>query len=711
VLFAQEKIKTNPLGTDKNIQYIQSISVSILAQVVAKQLLWTWPPSLAPHANMSADEDCSKRAAEDAQEPDAKRAKVDGDLPESSGEVCATLSKADLGQATWSSSLRELLLALAPSALETPQGQRNGSEEILLRMVDEIFLAELTRLKQCVAGAQAQLEASSAKKSRAETSVEETTTSLNELGVEAKQAWEPLGKDVQLVRDAVAKSGRCMQELLARQKEAIIGVRRECFEPLKDGSWVSDTDKQKHLAALMPLINHISETDVLGSSCVYVLSAKPQERTSFGGVIVQQVESRLDKHIASIDEQLQLVNSAGPAQPATAPSGDEEVTFEQAEAMLNHCTWREMAKERMSISKARRESFELLKAGLENPKEERKHIAELKRVCRKVPESNSLQARFPAVLQKKVDARSDADCKVVQELESALDQRIAALEEQLREEAAPEADSKKLDIDLNGVRQFVDLEAKQREGKQKMLTKDRDAVLELKRSAFEPLKDGSCITPDAPKSRLSKVALSGFNKLAKLLDIESALVKTLTKVLKKKPGAREGSDGLLVQQFEESVDKYIKAKEEQLGTFETTGRYAALKESINAADAAQEELEDALENQRKNLQEGLAAKKKQERMAASLSQKHEAVKERIEDEKQAAARHTDEQATLEQLQRARVSLASLRGTVLGEPPEEAPAEQRDETPVEAPAVEAPAEQREEAPVQETAPEEKKEDAD
>jgi chromosome segregation ATPase len=116
-----------------------------------------------------------------------------------------------------------------------------------------------------------------------------------------------------------------------------------------------------------------------------------------------------------------------------------------------------------------------------------------------------------------------------------------------------------------------------------------------------------------------------------------ALVKTLTKVLKKKPGAREGSDGLLVQQFEESVDKYIKAKEEQLGTFETTGRYAALKESINAADAAQEELEDALENQRKNLQEGLAAKKKQERMAASLSQKHEAVKERIEDEKQAAA--------------------------------------------------------------------------
>jgi hypothetical protein len=209
---------------------------------------------------------------------------------------------------------------------------------------------------------------------------------------------------------------------------------------------------------------------------------------------------------------------------------------------------------------------------------------------------------------------------------------------------------------------------------------------------------------------MSPWQLSIFN-IYSALYWRGALVKTLTKVLKKKPGAREGSDGLLVQQFEESVDKYIKAKEEQLGTFETTGRYAALKESINAADALQEELEDALENQRKNLQEGLAAKKKQERMAASLSQKHEAVKERIEDEKQAAARHTDEQATLEQLQRARVSLASLRGTVLGEPPEEAPAEQRDETPVEAPAVEAPAEQREEAPVQETAPEEKKEDAD
>lgn len=623
-----------------------------------------------------------------AEEPPEKKARLECDQDKIQ-QVQAAISSTELGM-TWSSSLRELLLALAPGALEMQRADRTAKEEALLRMLDEIFAEEEERLKEFVEAAKGKGESATSKRTKSEEVVEAVQKNITELAEEAKEKWKPLGADALEVRSVEVKVLQAMAEAVAKQKDTINNLRRDCFEPLKEGSWSEDAEFQKHLAAIMPLFQHISDKPVL-ASCVGVLSRKPDARSTFDSKILEQLDQDLDKYTTSISEQESSLNSELTALQA-GELAEQEISMEKAEQMLQEFKQLELGDEKQKALHVKQHTLQALKEGVESAAGQRKAIAALKRACRKLPDSKALLAKAIPALQHDASERTKPDENNIAKLEAAIDTRISTLEEQLKNrESVDGGDGKKAGVDLSALRALLDLETKEKAGKQKEAGKERSTLMELKTSTYEPLKDGTWEGND-----ISKGMVRSLNKLLKTLDIENAQLKTLTGVLKKRPADRAPFDEVLVQQVELSISKRVDALDQKLSLSDTTEKYAQLHEAVSAAESTQELLEEAREKQLTNLQAAINVETKRKKLESQLEEKRDIVKQMLEEEKTALDGHASAGDALGSFMRSRDALGSLRGVEVQRPvpaqTEEAPQE-----PVEADAPEQEVVETEAAP--------------
>jgi len=521
-------------------------------------------------------------------------------------------------------------------------------------MLAQIFRVEEERIKATVEDGQQKVETTSAKKTKAEEAVEETVTSLKEITEETADAWKNLSVDAAAVRDAESTQLQRMQEMVVKQKETTLEVKRDCFDPVKAGSWTDSSELQKTMASILPLIKQISTSSVPAGTLVDVLEKKPENRSSFDIQIVAMLEQDLDKHMSSFDEQCEKLSSDIEALQRDASKDADVITLEGAERMLSVYKLSSLAEERTRATAARRESLEALKKGADHGS--KRHQTVLKRVLNKIPDCKSLFPKLMVVLQKKPTERDDSDDQIINTAQDALEARITSLQDRLKEAGYDESAGKKSTMSLSSVKQLLDVETKEKESKQKEKGKEKGVLEELRITCFNPLKSGEWVGTEPPKAMIKSLT-----KLFKVLSYESAIIKTLTGVLKMKPEDRAGFDQMMVQQLDDTLGKRTAEIEEKLREADTIGIYTALKDVVTAAEAAQEALEAARGKQETNLQEAISRECRRKHTEEALEKKRETVKERIEEEKRVLAAQADGETALQEFRTARGALAFLRG--------------------------------------------------
>lgn len=367
------------------------------------------------------------------------------------------------------------------------------------------------------------------------------------------------------------------------------------------------------------------------------------------------LEQDFDKHVSSFDEQCKNLSSDAEALQKDSSEEASVITLEGAERMLSVYDLASVADEKARVVAARRESLEALKKGAEE-RGSKKHQAALKRALNKIPDCKSLFPKLMVVLKKKPTDRDDSDDQFINTAQDALQARITSLQDRLKEAGYDESAGKKSTTCLSTVKQLLDLETEEKEGKQKEQSKEKAVLEELRITCFNPLKSGEWVGTDPPKAMVKSLT-----KLFKVLAIESGMVKTITGVLKMKPEERAGFDKMMVQQVEDTFNKRIAGIEEKLSEADTGGVYTALKDVVAAAEAAQEALEAAREKQESNLKEAVSREFKRKHTEETLEKRRETVKEKVEEEKQVLAAHADAETTLKEFRTARGALAFLRG--------------------------------------------------
>jgi len=214
-----------------------------------------------------------------------------------------------------------------------------------------------------------------------------------------------------------------------------------------------------------------------------------------------------------------------------------------------------------------------------------------------------------------------------------------------------------LEHSLHEIKESVDAEAEHRDATKQMMTSRRGALLELKRSSFEPLKAGSWETP-----QLLKLS-NGLKKLFKQVEFDNHAVKTITDVLKKKPEERAPFDVVLVQQLELAIDKRLDEFEQESTNVSSTDvleSYESVRDAVVAAESAQDVLEKLRGKQHMGLQAAVFAEKRSKQQQLALEEESSIATQMQEVETKAEASQKEEQAALEQLQKSRGSLAVLR---------------------------------------------------
>jgi len=286
----------------------------------------------------------------------------------------------------------------------------------------------------------------------------------------------------------------------------------------------------------------------------------------------------------------------------------------------------------------------------------KRHQTALKRVLNKIPDCKSLFPKLMVVLNKKPTDRDDSDDQIINTAQDALQARITSLQDRLKEAGYDESAGKKSTTCLSNVKQLLDLETTEKESKQKEKSKEKGALEELRITCFNPLKSGEWVGTEPPKAMVKSLT-----KLFKVLGTESAIIKTLTGVLKIKPEERAGFDKMMVQQLEDTFNKRTAEIEEKLSEADTGGTYTVLKDVVAAAEAAQEALEAARGKQETNLQEAVSRECKRKHTEEALEKKRETVKEKTEEQKRVLSAHADAETTLQEFRTARGALAFLRG--------------------------------------------------
>jgi len=324
----------------------------------------------------------TKRSTE-AVAPKAKRAKAAAPKPvdpvqEKVDAVIAAMGDGDYEvPGPWS--CREMLVAMAPSALRTLQDERHSYQETMFGMLAEVFETEETRREGCVAEVKVKLEASEAEQSTRQAAKDSADAEVQAKMEEIAGKKEVLAQDSAIVRSENAKLQEASEEKICAEndnqvhmteKEKGLQMQNEHLEMLKDGQCENVRDQRSHLSALTPFFKKLSVDASLITAMPSALGKKPAERGSFDNMVVQQIEETLTKHLSSLDEKLASTEAVVAEKTATA---------EATSVTLEGCTEKQSASA-TTVSDAQQELKALkvaLKEKMQDVEEQEHNLAKV----------------------------------------------------------------------------------------------------------------------------------------------------------------------------------------------------------------------------------------------------------------------------------------------------------------------------------------------
>jgi hypothetical protein len=577
-------------------------------------------------------------------------------------DVCDILSSAEYS-VPYAANLRDYLVGSASPALTAPRGKRSKTDEVLIRMLGEIFDLEELRYQKALADGTATIESAELKKNASEAQVEKVVCSLGLQSETAKQYLASVTEKSVLVREARARFNAVARDILHQEEEWFTTAMRDAFLPLRESDIESPED-EKHEAVLKALLLKVEADGGLLTAAPMALKKKKMDRTDFESTVVRQLEETINAHVAGIRSSLQMC--------AEEASGVEDtpMTPESADALLQSGKKKKLAMERSSVLEAKRDSFSLLEKGSEtNPKRQKRHVATLTKWCKKIEGGKDLLSTFPIALQKKPSERDDTDIEQIAALGDLLDKHIAALEEQLGQDGlAADAGGKQLERSLNGMRRSVESASEARDEEQGQLTSQLKHVEKVKSDQFDFLKAGTWMQQEKP--RVPGLKMKSLATFLKGLDQTNAeYTEQLTAVFKKAPADRSEFDNKIIDQFGDLLESHIRALKDKIESLEAANANAMSSQHvIDELDAAQEKLEEAQGRHSDCLVAAVGAEKERQRLELTLTEKRGGVKEATDAMLQATAAGSKNKVALEGFQCARASLSFLAGNTAEEGP-------------------------------------------
>eukprot|EP00747_Dinoflagellata_sp_TGD_P089254 gnl/TRDRNA2_/TRDRNA2_164256_c0_seq2.p1 gnl/TRDRNA2_/TRDRNA2_164256_c0~~gnl/TRDRNA2_/TRDRNA2_164256_c0_seq2.p1 ORF type:complete len:383 (-),score=164.94 gnl/TRDRNA2_/TRDRNA2_164256_c0_seq2:95-1243(-) len=367
-----------------------------------------------------------KRVASKAKAaPKAKAAKADVDPI---FEEVAPVTEI-VGQAELPDTCKEMLEAMAPYCLKTPDGERTELQQTMVGILEEVATDVQARQSEAVAGIEKQL---------AEIEVEQVTAvealeAANKLKCEQRDVKNTKDTELQAASGELNKAKSDLEAETKKQealgdehkenvarKEQLQQTAQEKWAPLKDGSFPGKDWRERNKAidaALKPLENVGLDGSLLASLPV-ALKTKADQRGMFAQKALEFGEAAFDKQIKALEQQIANVDNEA-AERARAVEAAKAVV-ETAEGRREECTTvlseakkllEELTKKHAEAQKASKEMGPKAKALEKSLQAEKKLLENIQVLSSKFQE---LRERKPAPVEEAADMEVEAPAAVVE---------------------------------------------------------------------------------------------------------------------------------------------------------------------------------------------------------------------------------------------------------------------------------------------------------
>lgn len=261
-------------------------------------------------------------------------------------EVVATLSSEDF-QVAGSSANRQMLLALAPCVLQTPQNGRHPFQEEIGGMLKEVFQTEVARLKANAQDIQASIDNSGAGIAACKAAVDVAASNVQKKDAELKEKMAVLATDVGVARTAKEALDATVSDLTEQQEfkelyaeeKKDLAAKVESFAFLKEGSWETDAPKDQ-IKVLVSLFRKLKADASLVAALPMALGRKPDERSQFDSLTVTELEKKLTGKVEELENKLKEIEASLSEKEALKTTNESAFTVAEnkkrtgAEALL-----------------------------------------------------------------------------------------------------------------------------------------------------------------------------------------------------------------------------------------------------------------------------------------------------------------------------------------------------------------------------------------
>lgn len=598
---------------------------------------------------MAGEDSESKRALMGEEEP-SKRQKT-GAEADKVQVLRSALKGADLGL-PWFSSLRDLLLAMAPAALDPSQSH----QALVARLTSGVLIAEEKRIEERVATAQADVQQVKAQRHECRLASERAAEILQQKDVDVTgNRLKTLGDDCVGLSDAEANFKQCTQKMLAKEIDICSSAMKNHLEPVNSGT---EHQRRHHVSMLLRICKKLGNDGDQIEALRCAMEAKPAERTDEQHTALGGFEQTLKDHLRTA-EKLRTFNKKICFQP---PGEAGAMSRDDASAVVEHHAKKELAKARANCLEAKRDNWEPLKTGKQGakwfPGEQAHHLSVIGMLVKRAEPSNEcLHTALAVALKKGPSERGDFDDVVVQEVENVLNKHISEIALQVGNLLAEEEACQEFLDCTSNVKEMVKLEVGMNNKRRKVLSKDKEKCLLAQADKLQALKNGSC-----EQSKALQKDLDVLTKILKNLDnssgnphtFDESLLEALTAAVQRNPENRSDFDKTVIEQIACTFEKRIKFTEEQLDTIADGG----LEELVSAADEAELAFLRASDRQLASAKAVIDAEEDAKRAKNS----HEAAEKSFLDSEtrvaQAEATQATHQDTLQMIRKAIATLGS-----------------------------------------------------
>lgn len=281
----------------------------------------------------------AKRAASSPRASPVKKARISADPVQKKIQVVIKALTDDSISIPGPASCREMLIAIAPVALETTSEERHDNQNKVIAMLQEAFEAERAKQQAVVDEQQKVVDVATGDRAGKVAIKEEAEAKLKAHKAQTEVKKQALCKAEEVVdestdylkrfNEGLAISMKQHEDTLEEQNH--VSEMQEAFKSLKEGTCENPKDAKKHCATIISLLKSLEVEEGLIKSLPQALGQKPADRGNFDHLTIEQVETTLDRHIACIKEKV---------------TAEENMIHEQEVAILASEAAKELATEK-----------------------------------------------------------------------------------------------------------------------------------------------------------------------------------------------------------------------------------------------------------------------------------------------------------------------------------------------------------------------------